>query len=201
MNEMAVAKIRMGAARIGGADVNLRRAKHPKQRRAAVDPKARPDVRPHSRTKCARGVDAEATDRREAEDVCGDQQAHQPGGVRGQALAVRRNEHDGHQHRGHEGLGGEGGGRAAQSRYGDRVLDLRKRDARTKQQRGKRNPGGSSDEVREHVEHCVPRADLAKAVEGERDGRVEVCAGAPAPGRLDDRNGGKAHRETHQRPA
>ena len=55
--------------------------------------------------------------------------------------------------------------------------------------------GRSSDELSGYVEESVASFDFSQAQEGDRESRIHLRAGALAPGRVNDANGAKTHRE------
>lgn len=58
--------------------------------------------------------------------------------------------------------------------------------------------GSTPNELGEDIKHGVDRFHLAQAQECEGDGRIDVRAGALAPRRVDDADGGEPHGESHQ---
>ena len=144
------------------------------------------------------GVHAEGRQRRRERD---DHQDHESVDQPGPAVPgrmVRRDEHHQHHPAGDRRLGDEGdafaghAGPDRDARGGDR------REFRTHHRAGDRHAGGAAGELRDEVEQQVPPADLAQPEEGERYRRVEMRAGTPAPGRVDQRRRQRTHRQSIQ---
>src|SRR6516162_1427236 len=54
-----------------------------------------------------------------------------------------------------------------------------------------------ADELGDHVEHAVPRRDLAEPREGQSYGGIEMSPGLAPPPRIDETDRGGPHRHSH----
>ena len=137
-----------------------------------------------------------------------DEQGHQPSGtepgVGREAVVVAHHQHHRHHHQRHQPFGRDGAHPAPYTRLGDdaaQPLGRRRPERGAEHQGHQAHPGGAAQDLGQHVAEGIGARQLPQPEERQGDRGVEMGAGALPPGGVDDRDGGEAHRGSHQQAA